>query len=245
MKPIALVLSCEHAVNTVPPAYQKYFVGHEALLQTHRAMDFGALAICSYLSQFFGCGFIQAQTTRLLIDCNRSLSHPRCFSEISSSLPEEEKKIIIQRYYLSFRQEVEARITKYIEQGCQVWHLSLHSFTPVFKDIIRNAEIGLLYDPSRTNEKILAKRWQQQLKQCSALLRVRMNYPYRGISDGFTSALRKQFSDNNYAGLEIETNQALTNDKKSLVNLSEILATSLKELMTIPCTPSIASSTKF
>jgi len=40
-------------------------------------------------------------------------------------------------------------------------------------------------------------------------LRVRMNYPYSGTSDGFTTQLRKQLPAARYAALEIETNQGL------------------------------------
>lgn len=233
MKTIALVLSCEHAVNAVPNAYKRLFAPHQALLQTHRGIDFGSLAITNYLSQRFACDFAQAQTTRLLIDCNRSLTHPHCFSEISSLLSQEEKTQLIQQYYLPFRQEVERCIKKHIAQGQQVLHLSIHSFTPVLNNIPRNADIGLLYDPRRNSEKILARRWQKCLKQESNL-RIRMNYPYSGTSNGFTVALRKQFADHDYAGIEVETNQALVANAKSLSSLSNVLASTLKSLITRP-----------
>ncbi|MDI9818740.1 MULTISPECIES: N-formylglutamate amidohydrolase [unclassified Legionella] len=230
MKPARLILSCEHGVNTVPPVYQDYFVDQEALLHSHRGIDFGSLAIASYLSQALNCELIQAKATRLLIDCNRSLSHPRCFSEISAPLPKAVKEEIIQQYYLPFRKAVEKSIANHISQGYQVLHLSIHSFTPVIDNLMRNADIGLLYDPARSTERILAKEWQSKLNH-HCTLRVRMNYPYRGISDGFTSALRRQFSEHDYLGLEIENNQALVSDDNSLKYLSESLVMTLKSLL--------------
>jgi predicted N-formylglutamate amidohydrolase len=230
MKPLTLVISCEHAVNTIPATYQKLFAPYQELLETHRSIDFGALEIASDLKQMFNCDFVQAQATRLLIDCNRSLTHPHCFSEITASLPLAEKQQIIQQYYLPFRQEVEQKIKRCIAQGQQVLHLSIHSFTPIFKMTNRNADIGLLYDPRRMSEKVFAKHWQQQLKQYNHWLRVRMNYPYRGVSDGFTSALRKQFSDQDYIGIEVESNQALVQNEKTLVILTDALATTLNIL---------------
>lgn len=231
MKKIKLVLSCEHAVNTVPEAFQSLFASHKTLLETHRGIDFGALTIGTYLSQYFSCDFVQAKTTRLLIDYNRSLFHRDCFSEITVLLPEEEKNKLIQQYYLPYRQEVENRIKKHIDTGHQVLHLSVHSFTPIWNNISRNADLGLLYDPKRPSEKMLAKNWKKQLKQQSKTLRVRMNYPYPGISDGFTTALRKQFTDSVYAGLELETNQNLVGNAETLSSLSKILAQTLETLI--------------
>nr|WP_238143946.1 hypothetical protein [Legionella pneumophila] len=45
MKHIALLISCEHAVNTVPYDYQMLFECHKELLESHRGIDFGALEI--------------------------------------------------------------------------------------------------------------------------------------------------------------------------------------------------------
>ena len=117
MKDIALVISCEHGVDTVPLAYQTLFAPYEGLLQTHRGIDFGALAISTILSEIFACDFIYTQATRLLIDCNRSLTHPHCFSEVTTSLSIEEKKQLIQHYYLPYRESVEKAIKKHINQG--------------------------------------------------------------------------------------------------------------------------------
>lgn len=230
MKPIFLVLSCEHAVNAIPAEYEKYFTLYRSLLKTHAGIDFGALDIAKYLSNALGCDLITAKASRLLIDCNRSLSHPDCFSTITDHLSQVEKNKIIHDYYLPFRQAIEQLVKQAIGQGHQVWHLSIHSFTPVFNNIVRNTDIGLLYNPKRNNERHLAKAWQNLLKQRTTL-RVRMNYPYRGVSDGFTSALRKQFSDNDYLGLEVESNQTLLTRQDLTLDLAEKLAQTLKSLL--------------
>ncbi|WED42573.1 N-formylglutamate amidohydrolase [Legionella cardiaca] len=231
MKPWVLVLSCEHAVNTVPPVYRKYFQGHEELLHTHRGIDFGAQAVAKHLSTVFNCDFVQAQATRLLIDCNRRLTNPDCFSEITSPLSITVKQAIIQAYYVPFREKVINLISKYIKEGYQVWHLSIHSFTPIMNNLIRNADIGLLYDPRRLGERQLAKQWQLHLKQQHPDLRIRLNYPYRGITDGFTSFLRMQFNEHDYLGFEVENNQALMGDSQSVKHIADVLASTLKLLL--------------
>ncbi len=230
-KPIALLLSCEHAVNTVPDKYIDLFNGQENVLQTHRGIDFGALAIANHLHQTFHCDFIQAHASRLLIDCNRSLGHSHCFSEFTKHLSSQDKQDLINEYYLPFRQQTEQLIKSHIEQGFQILHLSIHSFTPELNGIKRNAGIGILYDHARHGEQEVARIWRSLLLQQTPTYRVRMNYPYHGNTDGFTTTLRKTYTEHDYIGFEVESNQALLADKTSLNEVANALSSSLQELM--------------
>jgi hypothetical protein len=54
-----------------------------------------------------------------------------------------------------------------------------------------------------------------------------MNYPYLGISDGFTCELRKKFLEQDYVGLEIESNQALMSSLSLQQNLFQSMASAL------------------
>jgi predicted N-formylglutamate amidohydrolase len=234
IKKIALILSCEHAVDTVPEPYQSLFVPFTELLATHRGIDFGALTIAEHLKAVISCDLVQANATRLLIDCNRSIHNSQCFSEVTQNLSTDEKTQLINRYYLPFRAQVSTLINDYIAQGLQVWHLSIHSFTPVMHDITRNADIGFLYDPRRLLEKILAKQWQMAIQKEAPEYRIRMNYPYKGISDGFTTTLRKQYTPQEYVGIEVESNQALTKNAQSLNTLKHILSKTLVKIQQFP-----------
>ena len=231
MKKIALVISCEHAVDTVPKEYLSLFLPFRRLLVSHRGIDFGALVIAQHLKESLSCDLLHATATRLLIDCNRSLNHPHCFSEVTKKLSLKEKQVIIDQYYLPFRQQIIAQIKTHHDQGFQVWHLSIHSFTPVMNNVVRHADIGLLYDPQCSFEKSLAKRWRLEIKKQAPKYIVRMNYPYRGISDGFTQTLRKVFSSSDYLGIEVESNQALTYNETSFDTLKNILLSSLLNLL--------------
>jgi len=229
MNTLALVLSCEHAVNTIPTEYRRAFEPWQSLLHTHEAIDFGALEIATGIQETLGCELIQAKSSRLLIDCNRSLSHPTCFSKVSKEFELEVKERLVDEQYLPFRQAVIEAIQKQLEAKYQVLHLSIHSFTPKLQGQVRQAEFGLLYDPKRAHEKSFATLWQAELKDLAPEYRVRKNYPYQGISDGFTTALRKLFSNEDYLGLELETNQALVNTPLPLVK--KILVLSLVRAM--------------
>lgn len=230
MKPTTLFISCEHAVDTVPPEYFHLFQAYKPLLKTHRAIDFGALEIASHLGQIFDCHPVTARVTRLLIDCNRSINNAHCFSEVTQALSDIEKQQIINQYYLPYRQEVEKCIKSLIDRKQQVLHISCHSFTPVFEGNTRNAAIGLLYDPKHHGEKEVAREWKGLLSQQSDF-RIRLNYPYSGKSDGFTTYLRKKYLEKSYLGLELEINQALVEDKTVFKQLLPVLSNTLKELM--------------
>jgi predicted N-formylglutamate amidohydrolase len=230
MKPKKLLLSCEHAVNDIPEDFAHYFKAHHALLNTHRGIDFGALQVANQLSQSLGCDLITASVSRLLIDFNRSLTHPHCFSEISLACRDEEKNALITKYYQPYRNKFEQSVRDFVKKGYQVCHVSVHSFTPIWHGETRRADVGLLYDPQRPSELHFAKGWQNLLKQH---VKVRRNYPYRGTSDGFTVSLRKQFKDADYLGIELEMNQAISQDPNKLAELSQWLVDTLRNVMTI------------
>ncbi len=205
-----LVLSCEHGGNEIPGKYQNLFLGKEEVLKTHRGFDFGTLDLFEHLKTIVV--FSKSNSvSRLLIDCNRSLQHPKLFSEFTKDLSLSEKENIIQKYYLAYRFPIEKFIQNEIEKRNKIFHISLHSFTPELNEETRNNDIGLLYDPKRFREKELCKALKLQLLDQSPDLKIRFNYPYLGTADGFTSYLRKKFPSN-YFGIELEINQALVSN---------------------------------
>ncbi len=143
-------------------------------------------------------------TTRLLADLNRSRGHPRLFSEVTRDLPRAERERILAQYYLPYRREVEDWVAS---KRQPVVHVSSHSFTPVLDGEVREADVGLLYDPRRDRERVLARLWKSAILELQPELRVRFNYPYAGRADGLTTALRSRFPDARYAGIELEINQ--------------------------------------
>lgn len=233
MKPTVLLLSCEHAGNDVPPEYAYLFEPEPSVLETHRALDIGALEIAEHLSRAFHCDYTKTTITRLLIDCNRSLKHTTCFSEFTKPLSKAVKQTLIDHYYRPFRQKTEQLIQHHIQQGHQVLHLSIHTFTPIFNGKTRHAAISLLYDPARHGEKEVARIWQNLLLHHPPMFHIRLNYPYLGTSDGFPTALRKQYNQSDYLGFEVECNQALMHDQNTFKQLLDVLTDSLNDLLQI------------
>lgn len=199
------LLTCEHGGCEVPGEYAAYFEGAEPVLNSHRGWDAGALEAFEILRTAADAAF-PAHTTRLLIDLNRSLHHPRVFSEFTRPLGADARRDIVARWWQPWRSAVAGKISAWLESGTLVRHLSVHSFAPELDGELRNADIGLLYDPSRLAERQICRAWRRRL-ECRGW-RVRLNYPYRGTADGHTTALRRRFGAA-YSGIELEFNQVL------------------------------------
>ncbi len=230
MKPTKLLLSCSHAVNIVPAEYQHLFAADPGILNTHQAFDLFALEITQRLSVDLNCPFIQSYVTRLLVNCNHNGHPSHCYSDFTKNLPKPEKERLLHHYYFPFQHRTQELIRQYIDSGQQVLHLSIHTFTPELRGEVRNAGIGLLYDPHRHAEKEVIRLWNSLLLHQMAY-RIRMNYPHSYVSEGFINSIRKQYSEKDYLGLELQVNQALLKNPDAFDEIVRSLSDSLQELM--------------
>ncbi|MCM4157351.1 N-formylglutamate amidohydrolase [Gramella sp. AN32] len=220
-----LVLTCEHASNRIPKRFEKLFTAHKTVLNTHRGFDLGAYDLFKFLKTY--ADFSQHQrVSRLLVETNRSIGHPVLFSEFSKLLTSQEKESILKRYYYPYLESVTQVIAELIEEGEDVLHLSIHSFTPVLNEEKRHGDIGLLYDPSRISEKNFAIKFRNEFYHNFPSYHVRFNYPYLGKADGFPTSLRKKFPKH-YLGIELEVNQKFSKNNKMDVHLKK----SIKEIL--------------
>lgn len=229
---LALLITCEHGGNQVPAEYRALFRGAREVLDSHRGWDPGALELAKRFAVALDAPLHLSNTSRLVIELNRSLHHPRLFSQFTRGLDQDAKARLIEEHYTPYRSAVEAHIARQIAAGRRVLHLSVHSFTPVLDGAVRQAEIGLLYDPSRTVERSFCDAWRKQIIALDQALRVRKNYPYLGTSDGFTTYLRTRFKDVEYAGVELEVNQRFPlGDAKTWKALQQTLVESLEQTL--------------
>ncbi len=231
----AVVLTCEHGGNFIPARYNPLFRRGSAVLKTHRGWDIGALRVAKALSKAWEIDLDYSRVSRLLIDLNRSLSHPRVFSEFTRDLDLVVKEQIIAQYYEPYRAQVFERIRRLIKAGYDVHHLSVHSFTPVLDGETRATDFGILYDPRRKNEVSWAKDMQARLKGSSYFQAwtIHRNQPYLGRSDGFPSFLRQMFPEKRksslgtYRGIELEINQKFLTTHAQIMKTSSALVRAL------------------
>ena len=222
-----LIVTCEHGGNTIPNSFLKYFENHKSVLNSHRAHDLGSLDLFKTLESLANFSLF-SETSRLLIELNRSLHHKSLFSEFSKNMSKIEKQDLIESYYLVYRNQVENTIRNWIENGEVVLHISIHSFTPVLNKLERHCDIGLLYDSKRHTEKAFCVNFKKEIIGIKPELKVRYNYPYLGTADGFTTHLRRQFTSN-YMGIEIEVNQKYAKNNLMITDIKESLFLALKE----------------
>jgi predicted N-formylglutamate amidohydrolase len=212
--PRCVVVSCEHASNRLPAAYGRLGLPPR-VFRTHFAWDLGAAQVARCLARELGASLHLGRWSRLLIDLNRSAHNRSLIPERAfglavpgnRSLAPQERGRRLLRYYLPYRAAVLADVEASILRHGVCLHLSIHSFTPELHGRARNADVGLLYDPSRRAERRFVDLAAEPLSDAG--LRVRLNYPYRGTSDCLNVFCRRAFAPTVYVGIEIELNQRL------------------------------------
>ena len=213
-----LILTCEHASNKLPATFKN--VVPAEVLKTHRAYDIGAVQVFRKLVRFAKPEFFcEGNFSRLFVDLNRTITNKSAFSDYYEALAASDKAAAekAKAQATAYWQEYRATIEKFVETALKsqtratksaptIIHLGIHSFTPTLNGKVRNTDIGILYDPTRPQERAYANVIKAEIKRLYPAMKVRFNYPYKGTSDGLTTTLRKKFGPR-FVGIEIEINQ--------------------------------------
>ncbi|TRX70472.1 N-formylglutamate amidohydrolase [Carboxylicivirga sp. M1479] len=226
-----VVLSCEHGGNEVPEKYRNLFKNAVSALNSHRGYDIGAKELFDLMNFAYIAHRQCATTSRLLVDINRSLHRRTLFSEFTKNLAKEEKKLILENYYYAFRKPFDLKIQKLWSQNKTVLHLSVHSFTPMLNNKIRQTDFGILYNPERKEEKHFAKLWKDKINEILPDYRVRFNYPFRGKPDGHVRYFRDREQEK-YLGIEFEMNQKYAHDQVLLQKIARSFNRAVEVWMT-------------
>jgi len=211
-----VVVTCEHATRQVPSQVRRLFQSAAArrALDSHRGWDPGSAELGRYLAKALDAPLFSVKASRLLVEVNRSLHHPELFSEFSSALTGPQRRKVILSYYDAHRRRVIDAIRSKLGAGRTVLHLGIHTFTPRLHGVVRNADVGLLYDPQQPRERAFCRDWKQFLAHLAPDLRIRRNYPYFGAADGLTTWLRRELNTPRYLGIELEVNQRFTRPRR-------------------------------
>jgi len=205
----SVVFSCEHAGNNVPDEYAHLFQDEPEVLKTHRGWDPGAWTLAQFFSSSLNAPLQGCESTRLLIEANRSEGSPELFSMFSKKLLPEQKEKLYKEIYKPYRNQLQSTIEA---SKKPVLHLSIHSFTPIWNGEERMVDIGILFDPEKKSETNYSHQLKVKLEKYLPDLKIRLNEPYRGTDDGITTWLRKLYSNTVYTGIELEVNQKFASD---------------------------------
>lgn len=203
------IITCEHASPAIPGPWQRLLDPFCSECEEHRLWDRGTPEIAGWLGKLLKAPVFKGEYSRLLVDLNRSVAHPSLFSPAIRELPDHQRTRILTTYYYPFRHQVIRALDYLVTEKKPILHISVHSFTPVLDGEPRLADFGLLYDPYRERERETSELWLYHLKTARPDLTCRANYPYLGVTDGHTTAMRRAFGRRGYMGVELEFNQKL------------------------------------
>jgi len=225
-----ILLICEHASNTLPSRYGTLGLG-AAELESHIAWDPGALGVARGLSRLLDAPLVHATVSRLVLDLNRDPSAPDSITTLSErttitgnlDLTPEEREFRIREVYDAFHGAVDA-VTEARKAAGQVSAVvSVHSFTPIYRDVERPWEVGLIFD----RDDRLARRVEAGLRQDPALT-VGMNQPY-SPADRVFHTLERHAERRGLAPLMIEIRNDLIRTEDGQASWSKRLAPLLRE----------------
>lgn len=212
------ILTCEHSSDLIPPEYSSLFKREK--WEEHQIHDIGAMNLAVFLADKLDWPLHLAEVSRLLIDLNRSCNHPKV-SLLTKDSEKSTLSALIKQYHEPFRKKVR----NFIKSRERVLHIGVHSFTRNFEGKVRDADIGILYDPKSPEEKAFSQNWISELRKANFI--VKANYPYKGSSDGHTTELRSTFPSHKYLGIELEIcNDILSDERRN--ELYKVILKSLK-----------------
>lgn len=146
------VLVCDHASNRIPDKYGDLGLApHQRLM--HIAWDPGALAVALRLTELLDAPLVYSTVSRLVIDCNRDHDAVDLIPTISErteiaanvGLNQAERDYRIASFHRPFHVAIENLLEERERAGVETILVTVHSFTPVYKDVPRPWPIGLIH----------------------------------------------------------------------------------------------------
>lgn len=181
------LIICDHASKFIPREYKNLGLD-ESVLDTHIAYDIGAKEVAIRASNSLQCPLVMSNFSRLLIDPNRGVDDPTLIMKVSDgSIIQGNKKISylsdcgdkanrISSFYDVYHNKISELINKSIERGVFPAIISVHSFTPFWKDRKRLVELGILWDSDNRLSDIFFNYFMKHHSQ----LAIGNNKPYSG-----------------------------------------------------------------
>lgn len=179
------VLACDHASNRFPDRYGDLGLSpHQRLM--HVAWDPGAMAVALELAELLDAPLVASTVSRLVIDCNRDHDAPDLIPVVSErtdipgnkGIGDNERAERIGAFHTPFHGALESVLEARRHAGIETLLVTVHSFTPVYKDVPRPWPIGLIH--ARDTRFTAALR--DALADDDAELNIGWNQPYSALN---------------------------------------------------------------
>jgi predicted N-formylglutamate amidohydrolase len=226
-----IVILCDHASNAIPAEYGQLGMA-PFQLGRHIAYDIGAAGVTRGLAAALGVPAVLSTFSRLLIDPNRGRDDPTMVMRLSDRaivpgnalIGEDEIARRVDRYYDPYHAAITTQIDACIAAGKAPVLFSIHSFTPVWHDVPRRWQVGVLWDRDPRFAVPLIEALETE-----GDLEVGDNEPYRGSLKG--DCLHRHGTGRGLAHALIEIRQDLIADDDGVASWVERLARLVPPLM--------------
>jgi predicted N-formylglutamate amidohydrolase len=181
----AFVLACDHASNRIPAGYGDLGLSLVQRLM-HIAWDPGALAVALELSQLLDAPLVHSTVSRLVIDCNRDIDAIDLIPTISErteipgnhDVSADEREHRIAAFHAPFHEAIDAILDARQQASRETILCTIHSFTPVYRDIHRPWPIGLIHG----KDAALTAALRDALSAEAPDLNIGWNQPYSALN---------------------------------------------------------------
>lgn len=226
------VLVCEHASNRVPSQLNSLGLP-DSFFDEHIGHDIGAYEMTLTLSEQLDATAVICNYSRLVIDCNRTLSAGDCIPATSdgvvipgnTNLSPEDKLFRINEIYRPFHTCVFQVLAEKLVNNPNTKLANIHSFTPMLatERQVRPWEIGFIYrDPNPTQQIMQAIREQTDYL-------VGDNEPYNGFTHkGYTVPAHADAQD--LPSFLVEFRQDLIAQPSGVAHWSKVLLNAIADV---------------
>jgi predicted N-formylglutamate amidohydrolase len=147
------LLVADHAGNLMPRSLGRLGVP-EAECARHIAWDVGIAAVCRIVADALDAVLVQQNYSRLVIDCNRAPGSETSIPEISELTPipgniglkGSRKARRVREIFRPYHDRIKTELERRRHVGRRAVLIAMHSFTPVFKGVVRPWHAGVLYN---------------------------------------------------------------------------------------------------
>ena len=228
---VSLFLTCEHAGNEIPPE----MAGSEKerrWLEDHWGWDIGAERLVRSMVDQEDAYAVMSRYSRLLCDVNRSLQQDELVRShvmgepigFNRQLGEEGISERVERYHEPYHEAVDRHLGEVAEENPELFLISVHTFTPVLGDEVRDMEIGLLFDEG---QEPYVYDIHESIRQEE--FRVALNEPYSGKNDLIYS-VERHGSNHGVRFVELEVRNDLVDTAEGAHQMADLLVGALRRV---------------
>src|SRR6266436_4398393 len=147
------VMVADHAGKYLPRRLQMLGL-QRADCERHIAWDIGAGAVSCLIGDVLGAVVIRQNYSRLVIDCNRMPGSETSVVELSElttvpgnrGLSKVQMEARVREIFQPYHDRIAGELDRRRQAGRPTALIAVHSFTPVFKAIVRPWHVGVLYN---------------------------------------------------------------------------------------------------